>query len=121
MLVQIRPGPGEANPEKEQLPLNHKGPSGADRRIQNAQVGRRLGIPLGDYGVLGPELLRVVQEQGRSDFDRKRQNEYQAVQGRGAAIQPAQRPRSLLVVPALPRRQDWRNDGSLAEKERSST
>ena len=60
------------------------------------------------------------QEQGCSDFDRKRQNEHQAVQGRGAAIQPAERPRLILVVAALPRRQDWRDDGPLTEKERSS-
>lgn len=80
-------------------------------------MGWRLGLPLRDHGLLSSELLRLIQEQGRSDFDRKRQNEHQAIQGCGVAIQPAERPRLILVVAALPRRQDRRDDGPLTEKE----
>ena len=69
MLVQVRPGASKAHSEEEQFPVNHKSTLGTNRRLQNASMGWHSGVPLGDHGVLSTKLLRIIQEQGRSNFN----------------------------------------------------
>ena len=79
MFIQIRTGASKANTEEKQFLVYNQSTLSLDRWLQNAQMGRISGVPIGDHRVLGPKLLRLLQEQGRSYSDRERQDEYKIV------------------------------------------
>ena len=73
MLKLLRQEARKAAAKKEQTSLDLQRPLSVGGRIQDAPLGQQRFVPVRDYDLLSAQLLRQLQQQGRSAVTEEQQ------------------------------------------------